>query len=80
MKHNTIRLYKHFCEMAVNPQGVDSLQRALVRKNAIKAKADMENHFKTTRKYQNDPEILALFQAPEEVKEEVKEDAKKSKR
>lgn len=76
MKANTIRLYKHYCEMAENPVGVDTLQRALVKKNALKAKADLEEHFKNGKKYKNDPEIQELLG----IKTEVQEDGKKSKR
>ena len=82
MKANAIRLYKHHCEMVENPKGNDSQERALVRGLAKRAKADMENHFRTGRKYQGDPEILELLNGkPEKVikKEEPKEELKEEK-
>lgn len=61
-KENAIKLYKHYCEMAVNPTGEDSVKRELVRKNALKAKADMEKHFANSKKYKkDDEEIKALL-------------------
>jgi hypothetical protein len=83
MKANAIRLYKHFCEMIENPKGTDLQEKTLVRSLAKKSKANMENHFRTSKKYANDPEIQALLQPKEEVKEVIKEEksnGKKSKR
>jgi hypothetical protein len=64
--------------MVENPKGNDSQERALVRGLAKRAKANMENHFKTAMKYKDDPEIKALLGEKEEIKEE--ENGKKSKR
>ena len=51
MKSNAIRLYKHACEMAINPIGVDTLERTNVQNHAIKSKAMWEDRFKTAKKY-----------------------------
>ena len=87
MKANTIRLYKHFCEMAENPKGVDLQEKNLVKAQAIKNKTDLEHRFKTALKYRSDPEIQTLLSSTkpkeekkEEPKKEVKENGKKSKR
>lgn len=61
MKSNAIRLYRHYCEMAENPKGSDSLERALVRRTALVAKADLLKKFKTLDVYKNDPEIAELL-------------------
>lgn len=65
--------------MVENPKGNDSQERALVRGLAKRAKADMENHFRTGRKYQGDPEILELLNDKPEKKEEPKEEPKEEK-
>lgn len=78
MKANAIRLYKSFCELIENPKGADALEKALCKETAIKGKADMEEHFKTARKYKNDPEIKELL--GEKPAQEVNEDAEKPKR
>lgn len=75
MKSNAIKLYKHALEIIENPKGIDSAERALVRANGQKMKADLENKFKTAPKYANDPEIQELL-----GKKEEKKDGKKSKR
>lgn len=78
MKANVIRLYKHYCNSVENPKGVDSLERTAARKNAERAKADLENHFKTSKKYANDPEIQALLKTDEVVEpKQTKKVAKK---
>lgn len=77
MKANAIRLYKHFCELVEDPKGADALEKQLCKETAVKAKADMEKHFKTAPKYKNDPEIQALLGEPIP---EVNEDAEKPKR
>lgn len=82
MKANTIRLYKHYSEMIENPIGADSQERAMVRKNCMRAKADLEKRFRTAQKYKDDAEIQTLLNPskPEQVKSEEKKDDKKSKR
>lgn len=75
MKANAIRLYKHFCEMVENPKGKDSQERELIKSLAIKNKANMEERFKTGKKYRDDPEIQTLLGN----KPEVKKDGKKPK-
>ena len=67
MKSNAVRLYKHFCEMAENPKGMDSQERAIVRNLALKNKANMENHFRNSKKYRDDAEVQDLIK-PKEVK------------
>lgn len=83
MKQNTIRLYKHYLEMIENPKGADSAERALCKANSIKAKEDLEKHFREGRKYKDDEEIQALISVPKKEvqnKSEEKESGKKSKR
>jgi hypothetical protein len=63
MKVNAIRLYKHYCEMAENPKGKDSEERKNVQILAINSKRNMEKHFKTARKYKDDPDIQKLLGA-----------------
>jgi len=77
MKSNAIKLYAHFCEMAINPIGVDTLERANVQRNALKSKAEIEERFKTSRKYKDDPEIQALLNS---TKPKEEKDGKKSTR
>jgi len=77
MKSNVIKLYKHFCEMIENPRGNDSQERTLVRNQAIKNKLNLEEHFRSSKKYQGDEEILSLLNPKPK---EVKKDGKKSKR
>lgn len=72
MKHNALRLHAHFSEMVKNPKGEDSLERSLVKSNSVKALADLENRFKTAKKYKDDPEIQALLGIKKEKKEEKK--------
>lgn len=79
MKANLIRLYKHYCEMAENPIGDDTIERINVRNNAEKAKADLEIKFKNSNKYKDDPEIKKLLGKPEEKKEEEVKEVKKKK-
>lgn len=70
--------------MAENPVGVDSLERANVKEQAIKAKASWEKRFRDPRsRYSQDPEIQALLPKPEvkkETKQEAQENGQKSKR
>lgn len=47
--------------MIENPKGVDGQERRMAKNSAIKAKADLEQRFKTAKKYRDDPEILALL-------------------
>ncbi len=63
--------------MATNPKGNDSQERTLVRNQAIKNKLNLEEHFKTSKKYQGDEEILAFLNPPE--LKEVKKDGKNTK-
>lgn len=82
MKHNTINLYKHFCNLIENPKGNDILERESIKQNAIKGKEDIERRFRTAKKYKDDPEIQALLgnkPKVEETKPEPKSDGKKSK-
>lgn len=73
MKENAIKAYHHHVSMVENPTGVDGLERENVRKNAIKAKEDMEEHFKTAPKYRNDPEIQELIgNKPKEKEDGIK--------
>lgn len=72
MKANAIVLYKHFCEMSENPIGADSSERDGVRSQAIKSKLDMEERFRTAKKYRDDPEIKELL-GEGEKKEEKEE-------
>ena len=60
--------------MAENPKGVDTLERANVKKSAIIAKANMEEHFRTAKKYRDDPEIQSL------INPKPKEDGKPKRR
>lgn len=75
MKSNAIKLYKHFCELEKNPVGTNTDERAVVRFKAIQNKKKLEEHFKNSKKYSNDPEVQALMSNKPEV-----EDGKKSKR
>lgn len=77
MKENTIRLYKHFCKLIDNPIGEDQQEREAVRRNAKRGKINLEQHFKKSRKYNNDTEILELLGLKKEVKE-VSKNGKKS--
>lgn len=79
MKENTIRLYEHFCKLVENPTGVDLAEKKNVLEQAQKAKANLEQRFKTSKKYKDDPEIKALL-GVKEVKEEVKEVKKEVKK
>lgn len=71
MKHNTIRLYKHFLELSKNPIGADSQERDAVRKNAEKSLKNLREHFQKGKKYRDDEEVKALLNPVVEV--EVKE-------
>jgi len=62
--------------MVENPRGSDSQERNLVRKNAIKNKAMMEEHFRVSRKFKDDPEILELIGDKPKAKETPKETKK----
>jgi len=81
MKANAIKRYKSVCEMCENPRGANALARDIVKARAIKLKAQIEEKFRTSKKYRNDPEIQALIgnvpEVKEEPKEEVKEEPKK---
>ena len=81
MKQNTIRLYKHYSEMAENPIGNDAQERESVKRKALNSKKNLEEHFKKGKKYKNDPEIKKLLGIKEEPKDEdeVVTNAKKSK-
>lgn len=80
MKHNAIALYHHFKQQIENPQGVDALERSAVRINCKNALFDLENRFKTSKKYRDDPEVQALISGKtKKPKEEKKEDGEKSK-
>ena len=82
-KENAINDYKHNCEMAINPKGIDGLERANVQKNALKCKAEWEERFKTSKKYKNDPEIQALLgeeETPEEEEPKEEENEKPKRR
>lgn len=74
-KENAVKLYKHFCELVENPTGADSVERENVRKKAIKSKENLEEHFRTGKKYQGDEEIQALLNPKKE-----KEDGKRKRR
>lgn len=61
MKANAIRLYNYYCEMEKNPQGHNNIVRTEAKRMAKKGKKDMEEHFRTSPKYMNDPEILKIL-------------------
>lgn len=85
-KENVLNLYKHYSKLIENPVGGDSQERALVRSNALRAKRNLEEHFKKSNKYRDDPEVKKILGVKEEVivvkevKEGVKKDGKTSKR
>jgi len=79
MKSTGITLYKHFLETIENPKGVDSQERAMARSNAIRGKANMESHFKTARKYRNDPEVEGLLNLSKPKTETKTEDKTETK-
>ena len=47
--------------MAINPKGLDTLERANVKEQALKAKANMEEYFKKSSRYSQDKEIMDLL-------------------
>lgn len=79
MKSNAIALWHHFNSQIENPKGVDSQEREAVRINCRNALFDLENRFKTSKKYKDDPEIQALLNPKKETKSEDKKSGKKHK-